>query len=200
MPYTVKNADHQGTVYMRRGDYLCMSHFGEEDKKPVRMLSTILPAQDLSSGKPRAISSYNRNMGAVDLNDGLLYSYGKQRKCRKVWKKMLMHLFFRILMNSYILYKKNTSRQKVKSRVEYIRTVIEALAGTKKPSNPRRRFTAKTVMPITLPQKKEKDCCVCSSRLRHGRGTRRRSRTICSLCHRGLHRQWQGRHVDCFEQ
>ncbi|XP_033755737.1 piggyBac transposable element-derived protein 4-like [Pecten maximus] len=199
MPHLVKDANQPGnTVYLRRGDFLCLSHFGADEKKPVRLLSTILPAQELGSGKPRVIASYNTNMGAVNMNDGILHSYGKQRKCQKVWKKILVHLLFRILMNSYILYKENTALR-AKSRLQYIQAVIEALAGTKKPDNPRRRAVKKVSL-ITLPQKKEKDCCVCSSRMRHGRGIRRRSRTICSLCERGLHRQCIGRHLNCIEQ
>ncbi|PNF31176.1 hypothetical protein B7P43_G15164, partial [Cryptotermes secundus] len=38
-----------------------------------------------------------------------------------------------------------------------------------------------------LPARKEKDCCVCNRRTRLGKGQRRRSRTICAKCEKGLH-------------
>lgn len=37
---------------------------------------------------------------------------------------------------------------------------------------------------IRLPGKKEKDCCVCN---RRAEGKRRRSKTMCMKCERGLH-------------
>jgi hypothetical protein len=36
-----------------------------------------------------------------------------------------------------------------------------------------------------LPEKKEKDCCVCNKRTEHGKG-KRSSRTVCAKCNIGL--------------
>ncbi|XP_069131650.1 piggyBac transposable element-derived protein 4-like [Argopecten irradians] len=91
MPLTVRNADPQpgAAVYMRRGHFLCVASRDNEGKKPVRLLSTALPAQDLPSGRPKLITAYNRNMGAIDMDDGLLSAYGKQRKTKKSMEKGL---------------------------------------------------------------------------------------------------------------
>ena len=44
-----------------------------------------------------------------------------------------------------------------------------------------------------LSAKKEKDCCVCSKRTKKGPVKRRRSRTVCVKCEKGLH-------GECFPQ
>jgi hypothetical protein len=44
-----------------------------------------------------------------------------------------------------------------------------------------------------LPAKKEKNCCVCSKRMKNGPFKRRRSRTVCVKCEKGLH-------GECFPQ
>jgi hypothetical protein len=44
-----------------------------------------------------------------------------------------------------------------------------------------------------LPAKKEQDCCVCNKRTKNGPVKRRRSRTVCGKCEKGLH-------GECFPQ
>lgn len=187
MPITIKNAnlDTNSTIYMRAGRILCMAHRGETAKKPVRLLSTLLTAGNLQNGKPRIVTAYNRNMGAVDLDDARLSVYDGERKTYKVWKKMIIHLFQRMLFNCYVLYTKNTSDRPVKSRLEFYQCVIESLATTETDHNhvvPVRR--RKSVDIAAIAGKKEKDCCICSNRKN---GNRRRSRTMCSVCKKGLH-------------
>lgn len=200
MPNTIKNADPtpNNPVYMRRGKMLCGAFRDGEGKKPVRMLSTLLPAQELPSGRPKIVNTYNKNMGGVDMTDALMKAYGGQRKHKKPWKKIVLYLFSRILHNAYILYEKNTADTPVKSRLRFIQDVIESLASL--PSNPPPRQgnrRARTISVRTLPGKKEKDCCVCSGR--YTGGVRRRSRTVCTFCSKGLHSKCVRQHNDCIE-
>lgn len=53
--------------------------------------------------------------------------YSNMRKSLKVWKKMAFHILQRMLLNSYVLYKSNTS-EKAMSRLQFIQEVIEGLA------------------------------------------------------------------------
>jgi len=121
MPNTIRNAnpDPNNPVYMRKGNVLCVTFRDADGNKPVRMLSTALAAQDLPSGRPRLVNSYNRNMGAVDTTDAIMKAYGGTRKKRKPWKKVLLHLFNRIILNAYILYQKNTTDIPVKSQLPF---------------------------------------------------------------------------------
>ncbi|XP_069111345.1 piggyBac transposable element-derived protein 4-like [Argopecten irradians] len=187
MPRTIQQADPQaGTaIYMRQRDVLCVAYKDEVGKKPVRMLSTLLPAQDLQTGRPNIIHQYNRYMGAVDSSDAVMSAYSCVRRNKKVWKKVVLHLFHRIMMNAYILYKNNTT-DRVVSRLKFIQMVIEDLAGVQPDAQVARPRPRRCHVDF-LPQRKEKDCCVCSSRARGG--IRRRSRTACTLCRRGLHRE-----------
>ena len=162
------------------------------------MLSSALPAQNLPSGRPRIVNSYNKNMGAVDTTDALMKAYSGQRKHKKPWKKVVLHLFNRILQNSFILYQKNSSETPLKTRLKFIQEIIEALSETQR-CEPlaRQRRNRGNVTLSTLPGRKEKDCCVCSDRSRGG--VRRRSRTVCKLCGKGLHRDCVNLHQNCRE-
>lgn len=198
MPLTIRNAnpDPDTPIYMRKGQMLCVAYKDTEGKNPVRLLSTLIPAQELPTGRPRIIQSYNKHMGAVDMDDALLSAYSYQRKTKKVWKKVVLNIFHRIMLNSYILYNQNTSDKPVMSRLKFIQLVVESLidadpTDVQRNRRPRQRLE-------TLPGRKEKDCCVCSTRA--AGGIRRRSRTICSQCKRGVHRHCLRRHVQCNEQ
>ena len=68
-------------------------------------------------------------MGGVDLSDQMIVAYNDHRKCSKVWKKIIYHIFHRIMLNSYILYCQNTS-QPIMSRLQFTQSVIESLAST----------------------------------------------------------------------
>ncbi|CAC5368517.1 unnamed protein product [Mytilus coruscus] len=132
MPNTIRNANPtpDNPVYMRKGKMLCAAYRDDDGKKPVRMHSTPFPAQHLPSGRPRIVNGYNKNMRAVDTTDAILKAYGGQRKNRKPWKKVVLHLFHRIEHNAFIFYKKkNTSETLVKSRLRFIKEVVESLSG-----------------------------------------------------------------------
>lgn len=201
MPNTIKNANPgQGTaVYMRKGELLCLAYKDADNKKPVRMLSTFHSAQELPSGRPKLVNSYNKNMGGVDTTDAIMKAYSGQRKNKKVHKKVILHLFHRILHNAYILYQKNTCDIPVKSRVKFLQSVVESLSAENVDQIPRRRARQRKTTVVDLPGKKEKDCCVCSDR-RRGGGQRRRSRTACARCGKGLHSGCVRLHQGCQEE
>ncbi|KAJ8319539.1 hypothetical protein KUTeg_002887 [Tegillarca granosa] len=205
MPNVIKSADPapNNAVYMRKGKVLCMAYRDADGKRPVRMLSTYLPAQELRSGKPKIVHVYNKNMGGVDTTDSVMKAYSGQRKNRKTWKKVLLHLYHRILHNAYILYTKNTADTPIKSRVRFIQDVVESLSDTvtinviparARPHDQRRNIHVGVKL---LSGRKEKDCCVCSRRSQAG--GRRRSRTACSFCGKGLHRCCIQFHYNCHE-
>ncbi|CAG2245712.1 unnamed protein product [Mytilus edulis] len=198
MPNTIRNANPtpDNPVYMRKGKMLCAAFRDMDGKKPVRMLSTAFSAQHLPSGRPRIVNGYNKNMGAVDTTDAIMKAYGGHRKNRKPWKKVVLHLFHRIVHNAYILYQKNTSDTPVKSRLRFIQEIVESLSGIRS-EQPRRRRRHKRARSVsTLPDRKEKDCCVCSNR---SHGGRKRSRTVCNFCKKGLHKDCVSLHEDCRE-
>lgn len=128
IPSTIKEANvlPGNTIFMRQGRILLAAHKGMERKRPVRLLSTAIPS-DLSRGVPAIVSAYNKNMGGVDGADMQFSFYSNMRKSLKVWKKMAFHILQRMLLNSYVLYKSNTS-EKAMSRLQFIQEVIEGLA------------------------------------------------------------------------
>ena len=137
-------------------------------------------------------------MGGVDTTDAIMKAYSGQRKNKKVHKKVILHLFHRILHNAYILYQKNTCDIPVKSRVKFLQSVVESLSAENVDQIPRRRARHGKTTVVNFPGKKEKDCCVCSDRRRGGQ--RRRSRTACARCGKGLHSGCVRLHQGCQEE
>ena len=98
------------SVYRRNGHVLCLRWC---DKRPVTMLSTIHEAVEVISKtkyngevlvKPVVIHDYNFAMNTVDKSDHLLSSY-VALKGNKWYRKLFLHLFNMIILNSYILNK-----------------------------------------------------------------------------------------------
>jgi hypothetical protein len=100
-----------------------------------------------------------------------------------------------MLLNSYILYKENNpADSKPMTRLEFNIKIVESLG--------EEWFREKKNVPTAgpsdegqnqgkhlrkLPPGKVKNCCVCSKSTKLGKGARRRSRTICVKCEKGLH-------------
>ncbi|XP_067141226.1 piggyBac transposable element-derived protein 4-like [Centruroides vittatus] len=179
------------TSYYRSGPLLaCGSREKSSQKNPVLLLSSHARACDeeivrrgVAKSKPQIILEYNKFMGGVDTSDMMLYAYLDERKTVKYWKKVGFNIIGRMVLNSYILYKANFGGPgKVKSRYAYNISIIESLeeewTTTKQsledPQGPRGLRK--------LPEKKESRCCVCTSN-----GLKKRSRTICTRCLKGLH-------------
>ena len=126
MPLTVKHAPNT-SVFMRQGHILVGAYKSDQRRKPVRVISTEATVMSLT-GKPHVISNYNTNMGGVDEADKLLSFYNAERKTLKVWKKVAFNLIFRLMLNAYVLYSKNTSDRPIKSRLRFIQECVASLA------------------------------------------------------------------------
>ena len=98
-------------------------------------------------------------------------------------------LHARLLMNSYILYKLTVAHPK--TRLEFIKDVIDSLASDYKEIM---AFSVASNHGIAnLPGKKEKDCIVCSNWNNPAIG-RKRSRTVCTKCAKGVHAKCSLKH------
>lgn len=99
-------------VFRRRGPLLLFRWY---EKRQVKVLTTIHEAVMVETGrtrrdgtkivKPEAIYHYCKKMGGVDLHDQLLNYYSFLRKSLKWSRKLLIHLFNMVILNSYILNK-----------------------------------------------------------------------------------------------
>lgn len=74
--------------------------------------------------KPAVINQYNKFMGGVDVSDMMLYIYLDERTL-KYWKKVVFSIFARMVLNSYIIYKENTSGR-IMSRIQFTSSIIQA--------------------------------------------------------------------------
>ncbi|CAG2233820.1 unnamed protein product [Mytilus edulis] len=118
----------QGMLFIRDKDKTCFAvSETTTEKNPVTLVSTFYNAINTLNGKPRVIGAYNTFMGGVDLSDQMIGAYNDHRKCSKVWKKFIYHIFHRIMLNAYILYSHNTSLP-VMTRLQFNQSVIESLA------------------------------------------------------------------------
>ena len=203
MPNMIQNAAlAEGEYkYVRQGDVLLCCYRERLRRKPVRILSTHGKAVQDNKEKPKILDFYNKHMGGVDLADMMVTYYNDNRKTLKVWKKVTFNFIQRMIINSYILYRKNTSDQPVQTRLQFIQCLVEDLATEHLTSrnlevneNPTagRRHQRMSLRKIP----KYKDCCVCSDR--GGFGGRHRTRTVCKHCNKGLHKDCINNHV-CIE-
>lgn len=197
MPMMIKNATlaRDESLFARQGDILACAYREREKRKIVRLLSSYHKA-GVTDNKPTLISSYNTFMGGVDLNDMLTSFYEDGRKTTKLWKKIAFNLIHRMNINAYVLYKSNTDDNQILSRVQFIQSVIEDLS---KPFlESKRRPTIDQDQDLDdrlqrLAQKREKDCDVCSKRTVPG--GRRRAKTACRICMKGVHKQCMKKHM-----
>ncbi|UYV60237.1 hypothetical protein LAZ67_1000515 [Cordylochernes scorpioides] len=174
------------SLYMVNNNLLALAYKEKKSKPPVKFLSTFC---DASSGKkkvsdqrdyPQMKICYDSYMGGVDLNDQMLYTYMDERKGRKFYRKVILNIFHRALLNSFILYEQHTKDNPKLSRRAFNYSVINELVKNhlKPPVLP---STSQEVLE-KLPEKRESRCLECTKE-----GLKRRSRTICSKCKRGLH-------------
>ncbi|CAG2222462.1 unnamed protein product [Mytilus edulis] len=129
MPNMIKNAnpDPGQTTYARQGNILLCSFRDQNRRKQVKLVSTFYSAIRAMNAKPLIVNAYNNFMGGVDLSDQMMAFYNDHRKQTKVWKKIILHMFHRILLNSYILYYQHTSHNPILTRFEFVKQVIEGL-------------------------------------------------------------------------
>ena len=145
--------------------------------------------------KPFVVNHYNHSMNGVDRADQYTVYYSFIQKARKWWRKLFFWLLEVATVNSYILYKLNTTT--AITHLEYRRKVLEALALRHIQSAPpralagrprKRQRSISTDDPEQLngqshfPGKlsKPKECVVCSD---PAKGQRHRSLYYCTLVH-----------------
>ncbi|UYV68288.1 hypothetical protein LAZ67_5003704 [Cordylochernes scorpioides] len=174
------------SLYMVNNNLLALAYKEKKSKPPVKFLSTFC---DASSGKkkvsdqrdyPQMKICYDSYMGGVDLNDQMLYTYMDERKGRKFYRKVILNIFHRALLNSFILYEQHTKDNPKLYRRAFNYSVINELVKNhlKPPVLP---STSQEVLE-KLPEKRESRCVECTKEY-----LKRRSRIICSKCKRGLH-------------
>lgn len=135
-------------------------------------------------------------MGGVDLADQYTSTYCFFRKTLKWWRKLFFWGLEVSIINAYVLYKAcpNTTqklshkqfREKlVLDLVENIRVTVKR--GEPSSSDKEQRLDGKLHIITLNPQKKHKDCAVCSNR--KVPGGRKETSYICETCDRkpGLH-------------
>lgn len=77
---------------------------------------------------PKAISEYNKNMGGIDRADQLLSYYNCEHKSLKWYKKLGIHIFQMMLINSYLLHN-NFSPGPKKDLWHFRHQVVDNLVG-----------------------------------------------------------------------
>lgn len=189
--------------YGRNGPLLCAG-FREKmsSKNPVLLLSSYYEAidemlpkrkRDNEIPKPFIVREYNAYMGGVDVSDMMLYSYLDERKTIKVWKKVVFYIIGKMLLNCYILYKENVDIHfQPLSHYNFLVDVVEELGKEWQAFRDKRDANQEQSISFgirKLPEKKERICSVCSTK-----DQRRRSRTVCVRCNKGLHHDCLQRH------
>ncbi|UYV71262.1 hypothetical protein LAZ67_8002424 [Cordylochernes scorpioides] len=135
LPKTLKSAKLgvDESLYMVNNNLLALAYKEKKSKPPVKFLSTFC---DASSGKkkvsdqrdyPQMKICYDSYMGGVDLNDQMLYTYMDERKGRKFYRKVILNIFHRAFLNSFILYEQHTKDNPKLSRRAFNYSVINEL-------------------------------------------------------------------------
>ncbi|KAG8290302.1 hypothetical protein J6590_085347 [Homalodisca vitripennis] len=133
-------------------------------------------------------------MGGVDGHDQMLHQYIGDRRSAKFWKKLTFNLLSRMILNSYILYKQNTTNPM--TRLKFLVTLVDSLSAEWFDFKEQRHPIPDTdvsddenqgggdagILPSffeKLPNKKERNCCVCSAASTRLGGKRKKSSYIC---------------------
>ena len=75
---------------------------------------------------PELVRDYNLHMGGVDLSDMRTYIFLDERRTIRWNKKVFLTLFGRLLLNSFILYQRNSDLPKL-DRQKFMVKVVEGL-------------------------------------------------------------------------
>ena len=104
MSQLIKNARQQAgdAAYARQEQNILCCFRDHNGQKPVTLVSIFYSATNTLNDKSRIICAYNTFMGGVDLSDQMIVAYSDHRKCSKVRKKIIHHIFHRIMLNYYI--------------------------------------------------------------------------------------------------
>jgi hypothetical protein len=128
-------------------------------------------------------------MGGVDQGYQEVDQYAGELKTLKLWRKVVLHLIDRCLNNAYHCYVANA--QNPNDHYNFLVSVVESLIGEyhqpkkrpgRVPVTPLQRLTERHFLD-EVPDKKRRDCAVCSAR---GHGMRKRTSSMCVDCGVGL--------------
>jgi hypothetical protein len=209
MPVQLKKKVAKGqTIALYSTDLMALKWM---DKREVSILSTFHGSEMTTvrtfrgnKEKPVAVVAYNKHMGAIDLADQMLTAYPAERKRRKVWyKKQFCHLLNQIVLNSYILFKKDNTGTKLNHlqfRIKLVERILEThhqpirMPKRGRPSlddsNPLRltgRHFPKMYPPSEGKQTPTRRCKVCCSHTgTDGKKVRKETRYFCSECDAAL--------------
>lgn len=202
--------------YRRKNSFLSMAFREKKSQKaPVILISSdctaeVTQRQKIYNGRekcivrPKMAVDYSTFMGGIDTSDMMLYTYLDERRTIKYWKKVVFNILGRMVLNAYILYKMNCSTNKKPiSRLDFTIAIIQHLekewlkekdetglqCGASSDASARGSGLTK------LPDKKERNCCVCSKESTQQGGKRKKTRTACSKCGRGLHALCYPQHI-----
>ena len=128
----------------------------------------------------------------------LTYFYFDERRTVKYWKKVAFNMIARMVLNAYLLYLENNNGKKM-TRLQFYSCIIETISnewiekrndiyhGICDLNNKEQNNQVCGVK--LLPGKLERNCLVC-----HNPRERKRSRTVCITCEKGLHTRCAGLH------
>ena len=138
-------------VNYRRGPLLACAF---EDKKHVIILSThgtgrtgeYTSKRNRKRVTPGCVHQYNKYMGGVDLSDMRIYCFQDERRTIRWNIKVFFLLFGRTLLNSFLVYQRNSSSSPMVYR-KFLERVVDGLVGRfRMPRTQRNR-----VLPIQVP-------------------------------------------------
>lgn len=187
------------SIYFRKQGVLLVGYKQKKKRKPVYLITTGYPADDrvvkskksgIEAIKPSLINEYNLHMGGVDSKDKSIYHSTCTRATKKYWKKIFENFLDMALLNSYILYLKNTDQPM--TRYNYMVSIVESLSSDVAVPNPRAQIpdvgpggdagpSASHVL-TRLPGVQLRMCVVCSTPQKKSR-----SHFWCPACNSGVH-------------
>nr|XP_031847633.1 piggyBac transposable element-derived protein 4-like [Nomia melanderi] len=171
-----------------------------QDKREIVILTTMHRLKFGESGKinqsdgfrilkPTPIIDYNKNMNGIDMSDQMLSKFHIMRRNQKAYKKIFFYCIDMMLLNSYILFKNNTTdrafhvyKQKLAEEIisKYLTSRTNMRSST--PTTSVLRYTGQH-FPIRIPYTKAKGrrtskrCNVCLSQ-----SIRRETVFQCDIC------------------
>ncbi|GFO01603.1 PiggyBac transposable element-derived protein 4 [Plakobranchus ocellatus] len=189
------------TQFWRKGQMVVAAFRQKKSsRKPVLVLSTAHNAEITEKTvrgkvqkKPAAIFDYNSFMGGVDVSDKQIYHYASERSTRRYWKKIFQNLLDISILNSWIIFKMSlgNSLKRDKFLISVIECLCEPEPAVARPMAVQVAAPAPLALHelVRLPDRKEKDCFVCSDRTTHKNSSagRKRSRFWCPVCKVGCH-------------
>ncbi|XP_060553795.1 piggyBac transposable element-derived protein 4-like [Ruditapes philippinarum] len=208
---SVRNLRQGEAIFRRRGNMLVLKY---HDKKDVNMLTTIHTANlavlervnrqtHEPITKPTPIVEYCKKMGGVDLSDQVVQYYEVLQKSMKWWRKLFLHMFNLMIVNSFILYKIYSEDEKKKThhdfRAEIIASLIQTAPNAPRPKSggrqtlePIDRLTGRHFScaiepkPGAKKQAPTRPCVVCNVDRTEGSRKRKETTFQCKQCHKAL--------------